>query len=318
MAHGTALSMTERSNPNLVSSSDAARLMRLATYASVSVALVLIGVKLLAWIDTGSVAMLSSLVDSGIDAIASFLNLLAVRHALTPADREHRFGHGKAEALSGLGQAAFIFASALFLGVEATDRLINPQPIEDIGFGITVMVVSIIVTGALVTFQRYVMRRARSVAVGADSLHYVGDLLSNLAVIAALLLASGLGLLWADGLLALIVAGILLKSSWSIARQSFDHLMDREFPEDDRQRIRAIALGHPEAQAMHDLRTRMSGQRAFIQFHLELDPDMRLSRAHEISDAIEARILEAFPGAEVIIHQDPAGLKEKRPDFAHT
>ena len=187
-------------------SAEAARLMKLATTASVAVALVLVGVKAFAWVTTDSVALLSSLVDSALDVAASVLNLLAVRHALTPADREHRFGHGKAEALAGLGQAAFIAGSALFLIVEASRRLLAPQPVEDGLVGFVVMGVSIAATLGLVIFQRRVIRLTNSVAISADSLHFTSDLLVNVGVIVALVLSTRLGLALADPLIALAIA----------------------------------------------------------------------------------------------------------------
>lgn len=291
------------------------RLLRLATYASVAVALILIAAKLVAWLLGDSVALLSSLVDSGLDAVASLLNLLAVRHALTPADAEHRFGHGKAEALAGMGQGAFIAGSALFLVVEAGQRFVDPVVPEHGALGIGVMLLSIALTGGLVLFQRHVMRRTRSLAIGADRLHYIGDLLTNALVIASLLAAGMPGMAWADPLGALVIAGIILKSAVEIMRQSFDHLMDREMNDDERARIAEIVAAHPEAHSLHDLRTRMAGNQAFIQFHLELDPDITLREAHRISDEIEAKLMASFPGAQVIIHQDPLGLEETRPDF---
>ncbi|WP_370154237.1 cation diffusion facilitator family transporter [Ferrovibrio sp.] len=284
-----------------------ARLMRRATWASVAVALVLIGAKLAAWLVTGSVALLASLVDSLLDALASLVNLLAVRQALAPADAEHRFGHGKAEALAGLGQAALITGSALFLVVEATDRLLSPRPVDHSLPGLAVMAVSILLTGGLVLYQRHVIRQTGSLAVSADSLHYLSDLLTNATVILALLLATRPDLAWADPACALVVAAVILKSAWDIVRGALDHLMDRELADADRDRIAQVVRAHPETRGLHDLRTRQSGNQAFIQFHLELDPQISLREAHRISDAIEAEILALFPGAEVIIHQDPAG-----------
>jgi len=289
---------------------DPARLLRLATTAAVSVAVVLVLVKLVAWLITGSVAMMSTMVDSLLDAMASLLNLIAVRHALQPADREHRFGHGKAEALAGLGQSAFIAGSSVFLVLAAGQRLLEPAPLRQGATGIAVMVFSIVLTAALVQFQRYVIRRTASPAIRADSLHYVGDILVNLAVILAFLLASGFGWVLADPLFAIGIAGYILWTAWGIARRALDILMDHELPDADRERMRQIALSHPDVEDLHDLRTRSSGQQTFIQFHLELAPTLSLARAHEIADAVEAEIRAAFPGAEVLIHQDPAGLRE--------
>ena len=290
-------------------------LMRVATYASVSVALVLIVVKAVALAYTDSVALLSSFIDSLLDLGASLINLVAVSHALAPADREHRFGHGKAESIAGLGQAAFITGSAVFLLFEAGDRLIHPSPVENGAIGVGVMAFSIVLTFALVQFQRYVVRSTGSVAISADSLHYKGDLLMNASVILALVLSTQLGWHTLDPIFAIAIAIYILSAAWKIVTNSFDMLMDREFADGERERIREIALSHAEVREMHDLRTRSSGTSSFIQFHLELDGEMTLLRAHEIADEVEAKIRTAFPAADVIIHQDPEGLEQDTPVF---
>lgn len=286
------------------------RLVRLATYASVAAASLLIVVKLAAWVATDSVAILSTLIDSVLDAAASLVNLLAVRHALQPADHEHRFGHGKAEPLAGLGQAAFIAGSGLFLVIESTGRLATPQPVQHGWIGIAVMVFSIAVTFALVRFQRYVIGRSRSVAISADSLHYTGDLLINGSVIVSILLALYVGWQQADPLFAIAIAAYLVYNAWKIARESMNLLMDREFAEGERQRIKQICLDHPEVRSIHDLRTRSSGPQQFIQLHLVLDAELPLWRAHEIGDEVERAIRTDFPAADVIIHHDPTGIVE--------
>ena len=291
------------------------RLMRIASYASVSVAGTLVVLKILAWLVTDSVALLSSLVDSLLDIGASAINLFAIRHALTPADREHRFGHGKAEYIAGLGQAAFISGSAVFLMFEAGSRFVHPRPIENLPVGIWVMVVSIILTLGLVQFQSYVVRVTGSVAISADRLHYRSDLLVNMGIIIALLLATKLEWNAADPLFAVAIALYILYLAWALARRSFDMLMDREFADEDRERIREIALAHPEVHGVHDLRTRSAGSSSFIQFHLVLASEIPLLRAHEISDEVEANVLAEFPAAEVIIHQDPEGIEEDTPTF---
>ena len=290
--------------------------MRTATYASVAVAGTLIVVKLVAWRSTDSVSLLSTLIDSLLDAAASMINLLAVRHALTPADREHRFGHGKAEPLAALGQTAFIAGSAIFLVIEAGRRLFAPRPVLYVEVGIGVMILAIAVTFALTRFQAHVVRKTGSVAIKADSLHYVGDILVNAAVIVALLLASQFGWFIADPLFGIAIAGYILIIAWRIARGAFDMLMDRELPERERARIRGIVLEHPSVIDMHDLRTRASGRKTFIQVHIELDGDLSLSRAHDVADAVEASLRAAYPGAGVIIHQDPHGIDEERASFA--
>jgi len=295
---------------------DAGQLMRRATYASVAVAVVLIGAKLFAYLMTDSVSLLSTLLDSLLDAAASLVNLVAVRTSLTPADAEHRFGHGKAEPLAALGQSAFIAGSALFLLVEAGNRVVNPSPIQNSGIGLAVMVFSIAATFLLVLYQRHVIRITNSVAIRADSIHYVSDLLVNGAVIAALLLWRQFGWALADPIFAASVGLYILYTAWRITRGSLDLLMDRELPDSARQRIREIALANPVVRELHDLRTRSSGQATFIQFHLELDGAMALTQAHAISDEVEDAILMEFPGAEIIIHEDPAGVPERRRRFA--
>lgn len=302
--------------PDTDQQAEGERLMRRATYASMAVAITLILAKTVAWTMTGSVAMLSTLVDSVLDAAASLINLLAVRHSLQPADREHRFGHGKAEPLAGLGQAMFIGASALFLLYQAVSRFLDPQPVSEGGVGIAVMVLSIVLTIALVWFQRRVIRRTGSVAISADSLHYVSDLMVNGGVILAMVLATQFGLQTADPIIAALIGLYILYSAAQIGRGAYDQLMDREFEEEDRVRIKEIVAGHPEVGGVHDLRTRMSGVRSFIQFHIELDGRMALAEAHRVADEVEAAVLAAFPAAEVIIHQDPDDLDDDTPTFA--
>ena len=291
------------------------RLMRRATSAAVSVALLLIAVKLAAWLITDSVSLLSSLADSVMDALASVINLLAVRHALQPADPEHRFGHGKAEPLAGLGQAAFICASGIYLIFEAVGRLIEPRDIVHGELGLSVMVFSIAVTAALVAYQRAVVRRTDSLAIRADSVHYATDILVNGGVIVSLLLVMFLDWRAADPIVALLIAGFIIFSAGRIARSSLNHLMDRELPDTERERIKKIALNHPAVIDCHDLKTRAAGLNSFIQLHISMDGGLTLDAAHEISDAVEAAILAAFPNAEVIIHADPEGVLEARQVF---
>lgn len=288
-------------------------LKKLATYAAVAVASILIAVKTWAWIATGSISMLASLVDSTLDLVASGLNLLAVRHALTPADEEHRFGHGKAEALAGLGQAAFIGGSAAFLLFQSLDRLIMPQPIGQTGLGLSVMGVSMALTLGLVLFQRYVISQTRSLAIGADQLHYVTDIATNAGVMLALVLTAWFGWTLADPLVSLAIAVTIGWGAFRILSGSYQELMDREFDEPDRVRIKSIVKGHGEVVSLHDLRTRRAGHKSFIQLHLELPPQMTLSEAHRISDEVEDEIRKAFPDAEVLTHQDPAGYETMRP-----
>ncbi len=298
-----------------ISSDQAKRLMQRATNAAVSIALMLIVLKLAAWLITDSVSLLSSLADSAMDALASLVNLFAVRHALQPADSEHRFGHGKAEPLAGLGQAAFISASGIYLIFEAVGRLIEPRAIEQTAFGVGVMMISIAVTGALVAYQRSVVRRTDSLAIRADSVHYATDILVNSGVIVSLLLVMFLDWGAADPIIALVIAGFIIYSAFRIARESLNHLMDRELPDADRLRIKNIALGHPSVIDCHDLKTRAAGLNSFIQLHISMDGGLSLDQSHIISDAVEQDILAAFPNAEVIIHADPEGVDEERQEF---
>ncbi len=286
------------------------RLMRRVALAAVLTAVVLAVLKAVAFILTDSMAMMASLADSALDIIASVVNLLAVRHALTPADHEHRFGHGKAEPLAGLAQGAFIAGSACFLVIESVRRLIVPRAVAHGTLGLAVMVFSILATLLLVTAQRYVVKRTGSIAISADRAHYVSDILVNLGVIVGLILATDFGLLVADPLVGIGIAGIIGWTAWHVFRQSYDQLMDRELPDEDRERIKTILQAHDGIFDFHDLRTRAAGNRAFVQVHIELDPAMDLFHAHKIADDVEAEIRNDFPHAEIIIHEDPRGYEE--------
>lgn len=298
-----------------MSLSENGQLMRRATYLSVAVAATLLLAKLAAWVTTDSLSLLSSLIDTSLDLLASIVNLLAVRHALQPADRQHRFGHGKAEPLAGLAQSAFIVFSSVFLAIEAIKGLVAPVPVVNAVVGFLVMAFSIVMTLGLILFQRHVVRKTSSLAIKADRLHYSGDLAMNIGIIVSLGLSSELGFSLADPLFALGVALFLVYSAVGIAWQSFHLLMDREFPDEDRARIIALCRAHPDVRDVHDVRTRSAGQQSFIQLHLELDPDISLRHAHEISDQVELAIQDAFPAAEILIHQDPSDAVETRTRF---
>ena len=279
-------------------------LLPLATYASVATAILLVGLKTWAWLASGSVSLLASLVDSLTDSLASIVNLFAVRLALRPADDNHPFGHGKAESLSALAQSAFIGGSAVFLLLNAVERLLHPQPLQQTTLGIAVMLVSLLLTLALVLFQRWVLRRAQSQAVSADSLHYVTDFASNIVVLVALVLAAW-GWQRADAVLALLLGGWIFWSAAKIAIEAVNTLMDKALPPADVARIEAAALAVPGVLGIHDLRTRLSGARHFIQMHIDLDARLNIVEAHDIAVAVAAQIRALFEDAEVIIHQDP-------------
>ncbi len=292
------------------------RLMRIATVASMAVAVSLIGAKTVAWLMTESVSMLSSLVDSSLDFLASLITFLAVRHALTPADADHRFGHGKAEALAGLTQAGFIAASGGGLLLTVSDRLLHPHQVQQEALGVAISAAAIVLTLGLVAFQNYAVRVTGSIAIGADKAHYKTDIVSNIAVGAALFLSGRFDQPLIDAGMAAVVAVYLIHGAWGVGRGSFDVLMDRELADSERLRIVEIAKRHPEVQDIHDLRTRSSGLTKFIQLHIELDPAYTLVKAHEIGDQVEADIQKEFPDAEIILHVDPHGVAEPRPRFA--
>ncbi|WP_281785963.1 cation diffusion facilitator family transporter [Uruburuella suis] len=279
-------------------------LLPLATYASVATAILLVGLKTWAWLASGSVSLLASLVDSLTDSLASIVNLFAVRLALRPADDNHPFGHGKAESLSALAQSAFIGGSAVFLLLNAVERLLHPQPLQQTTLGIAVMLVSLLLTLALVLFQRWVLRRAQSQAVSADSLHYVTDFASNIVVLVALVLAAW-GWQRADAVLALLLGGWIFWSAAKIAIEAVNTLMDKALSPADIARIEAAALAVPGVLGIHDLRTRLSGARHFIQMHIDLDARLNIVEAHDIAVAVAAQIRALFEEAEVIVHQDP-------------
>lgn len=293
-----------------ITPAESQRLLKLATYASIITAGILIAAKLGAYLLTNSVSVLASLVDSFMDAGASLINLLAVRYALAPPDREHRYGHGKAESVAGLAQATFIAGSGVFLILEAVDRLLHPKPLEAIGIGLGVMVFAILATLILMAIQHYVIKRTRSTAIRADALHYKTDVLSNTSIIVALLL-SELGWLGVDPIFALAIAAYILYSAWGIGSEAFHDLLDHELPQETRQQIIQIVKDNPKVYGLHDLRTRLSGRTEFIQMHLELDDHLRLVEAHAIADDVETKIKQAIPTADVVIHQDPISSVDK-------
>jgi len=282
-----------------------AALLKLASVASVITASFLIVVKLVAWYMTGSVSLLASLVDSVMDSIASLINLFAIRYSLQPADEEHRFGHGKAEPLAGLAQAAFIAGSAIFLIFHAVDRLRFSHQVEQIGIGIAVMLLAIVLTLVLLAIQRYVIQRTNSTAIRADSLHYTTDLFTNMSILLALYLST-LGWTWADPVFAIAVAIYIFYSAFHIGHEAFQQLMDRELPDEVLQQIQDAAMSHEAVLGTHEMRTRQSGHTRFVQLHLELDENLSLKEAHKIADEVESEIKAFLPGAEVLIHQDPA------------
>ncbi len=280
------------------------RLLRLATYASVLVAVILIVLKAAVWFMSGSVSLLASLMDSLMDAGASLINLLAVAYALTPADKGHRYGHGKAEALAGLAQSAFIAASALLVLYQGIDHLRNPRPVEAAWFGVAVMLISIVVTLLLLGFQRYVIKHTGSTAIQADALHYRSDLLMNASIIVALILAY-YGMPGADAVFGIGIALLIGFNALQIGRDAVQILMDHELSDEIRKEALALARAVPGVVDVHDLRTRESGQQWFMQLHLELPGDLPLTDAHELGEQVRRAIEQRFPLADVLVHKDP-------------
>jgi ferrous-iron efflux pump FieF len=282
----------------------AGNLMKWATRASVSVAFVLVISKAVAWWLSGSVAMLGSMADSALDMMASLVTLFAVRMALVPPDDDHRFGHGKAEALAGLFQAAIMTGSAVFLTLESVSRLWEPELPSSSDLVIAVSILAIVLSLALVAFQSYVIRHTRSLAISGDHLHYKGDLLLNSSVVASALISAS-GFLYADGIFGLLIAIYILVGAYGIVRPAIDMLMDREFDEVERELIFNCVLENPDVMGMHGLKTRTSGRDRFIQMHIEVPGSMTVDAAHVIADEVEATLGEHFPDTEIIIHMDP-------------
>lgn len=285
-------------------------LTRRITTLSVAVALVLVAAKGAAWLASGSVALLASLADSGLDLLASLVTLFAVRFAVTPPDAEHRYGHGKAEAFASLMQGGLVFASAALIGRESIVGLLNPRPVEAGGWALGVMVLSIVLTLGLITAQGRVLKQANSVAVQGDRAHYAADLASNIAAMIGIAGAAFLKLPWLDAAAGLVVALWLVWGAIGVFREAGNQLMDHELPDEDRARILALMLEDPRIQGVHNLRTRASGPIVHIQMHADLDGDCSLAEAHAAVVAAEVRVLTAFPSADIIIHPDPRGRAE--------
>lgn len=281
-----------------------ARLIRLATWASLAVAVSLIAVKAVVWLLTGSLSVLASLVDSMLDAVASLLNLVAVRFSLKSADRDHPFGHGKAESLAGLGQALLVGGSAIFVISRAVERFLHPRPLEAVGAGIAVMLVAVVVTLGLVLFQRRVVAETGCTAIKADSLHYASDLYTNLGTVLALALA-GLGWTWLDPLIGVLIALVVIRSAWQIAYESAQILLDHHLSPGAEAEIARLALGNEKVLGVHDIRTRRSGQTRIVQLHLEMAGELSLAEAHQATKEVEKCIRAIMPQADIIIHQDP-------------
>ena len=278
--------------------------VRLAAILSTSTALVLVLIKLYAWLVTDSTAILASTTDSILDLFASLMNIVILRFALAPADKDHTFGHGKAESLAGLVQAAFVLGSAILLIFSGVSRVLKPQVIVQSEVAIWVTIISILLTISLVIFQRYVIKRTGSLIISSDALHYQSDLLLNFGVLAAIILSQSIWL-QADGVFTIIIALYLVIGAASIILQSVKQLMDTELSDEELSKIQTVVMSHEKAMGIHDLRTRQAGAQRFIQFHLELEDELSLLEAHEIGETIEQEICRVLDPCEVFIHHDP-------------
>ena len=294
-----------------ITAGERSKLTGRAALASIAMAITLIGLKSWAAYETNSTAMLGSLADSGLDLLASLVVLLGVRIAAQPADWDHRFGHGKAEALASLIQVILITLSAIFIGFRAVQRLLSGARTADAELGIGVSIVAMILTVALITYQRHVVRRTGSLAIGTDRLHYSSDLLLNGSVIVALGLDQFAGLTGADAVFGLLIALWLLWGAWGASSHALDQLMDKEWPDELRERFLAAAKEHPELAGLHDLRTRTSGTHHFAQFHVWVPANWTVQEAHDRLDAVEEELQQRFPGTEILIHVDPEGQTDR-------
>ncbi len=289
---------------------ETAALTRRVTYYSVGVAAVLVAIKIAAWLVSGSVALLASTADSGLDLIASLTTFFAVRFAVSPPDAEHRFGHGKAEGFAALVQAGLVFASAALIAQQAIADLMHPQPVRDSGWALVVMGVSIVLTALLVVAQGRVLKKTASVAVSGDRAHYAADLASNVVALAGIGAAAWLGMGGLDAVAALAIAALLLWGALGVFREASGQLMDHELPDEVRTQIIELMTKDPRLTDVHQLRTRASGPFVHIQMHVDLDPQLTLEAAHHVIIDAENRVLAAFPSADIIIHADPRGRAE--------
>ncbi|MCH7628436.1 MULTISPECIES: cation diffusion facilitator family transporter [Novosphingobium] len=288
-------------------------LNRKAALASITVAALLAGMKVWAVVSTGSSAMLGSLADTGLDLVASLATLLGVWVASQPDDHNHRFGHGKAEALAAMFQVVLISISAIGLAFRAVNQFIAGERVAEAESGVIVSAIAMAATVALLLYQRHVIRQTGSLAISTDNVHYKSDLFLNLAVIAALLLDKTFGIPGADAAFAFAIALWLAWGAWGASQQAIEQLMDHEWPLEMRERFLAVVAQHPELKGLHDLRTRTSGNRDFVQFHVWVDGRMTVTEAHRVMDEIEDKLMREFPGVEVLIHPDPEGLVDEQP-----
>jgi ferrous-iron efflux pump FieF len=280
------------------------KLNRIAGVVAISVASFLVLIKLFAWIQTDSLSIFSSLIDSSLDVATSLINFLAISYALKPADEDHPYGHESIEDIVGLVQASLIFGSAFFICYEGIQRFIDPVAVEENLLGIQIMLVSILLTTALVIYQKIIIKRTKSLVVESDSAHYVSDIFSGILIIISLFLTKNSALYFLDPLLGLLIAGFISYSAYGIGKRAFDNLMNKEISAEDKGKVIALIEANKNHNGFHDFKTRCSGNKIFIQFDLELDGNLSLQRAHDISDEVMADIMNLYPNSEVVIHFD--------------
>ena len=290
-------------------------LVRSASIASLLVASTLIVLKSYGWVTTASVSLLASLADSLIDFLASVFVFVAISYSMLPADAKHRFGYDKSEGLAAFVQSLFIGISGIYVCFEATKRLLNPSQISQPSIAIWIILVSIVLTLALVMYQKYVVKKSKSIAIESDQYHYLTDTFINFSVLFSIAITGWTRFVFIDALVGLLISGVVLYTSVTLLKKSFRILLDQEIQSEDRDQIREIALDHPKVLGFHDLRTRDTGRKYIIQFHLELDPNMSLLESHEITDEVTDNVLKLYPDSELIIHTDPLGIDEERDPF---
>jgi ferrous-iron efflux pump FieF len=290
-------------------------LVRSASIASLLVASTLIVLKYYGWVTTTSVSLLGSLADSLIDFLASVFVFIAISYSLLPADAKHRFGYGKSEGLAAFIQSLLIGISGIYVCFEAIKRLLNPSQINQPSIAIWIILISIALTLTLVMYQKYVVKKSKSMAIESDQYHYLTDTFINISVLFSIVITGWTRFVFIDALVGLLISGVVLYTSVTLLKKSFKILLDQEIQSDDRDRIREIALDHPKVLGFHDLRTRDTGRKYIIQFHLELDPNMSLLESHKITDEVTGNILDVYPNTELIIHTDPLGVDEIRDPF---
>jgi ferrous-iron efflux pump FieF len=291
------------------------RLRQLASQTSLCVAVILVAVKLAAWVATGSVALLGSAIDALVDTGASLATFFGVRYAERPPDEDHRFGHGKGEAIAGFTQATFLSGAAVVLAFQSLERLYYPRPSEAFEIGIWVIAGSLLAALGLVIMQTWVVRRTGSTAIAADRAHYMTDIVVNAGVLVALGVTHFTGWERVDPALALVISAYMIWNAWNIAQEALTQLLDRELPAEERQRISTAVRDCAGVRNIHDLRTRYAGDRIFVEFHLEVDEQLTIKQGHAIGDVAEAAVINLLPGlVEVTAHLEPFGIDDDRLD----